>query len=165
VEIPPVLEAGRARARARGLGIAIDETDGGTRLRAIGPGVRVDVGAELPPGHERLAVVVPWSDRRFQYTVKDVARPARGWVETDGARHEVSEGQSWAVLDHGRGRPKRCRTVGERLTGRGLALARRQQCLDRPPGPTSDGIGCVRPDSARSVGIVDPGVGVSGRRR
>src|SRR5699024_12210425 len=72
VEIPPVLEAGRARARARGLGIAIDETDGGTRLRAIGPGVRVDVVAELPPGHERLAVVVPWSDRRFQYTVKDV---------------------------------------------------------------------------------------------
>src|SRR5699024_7257623 len=104
VEIPPVLEAGRARARARGLGIAIDETNGGTRLRAIGPGVRVDVVAELPPGHERLAVVVPWSDRRFQYTVKDVARPARGWVETDGARHEVSEGQSWAVLDHGCGR-------------------------------------------------------------
>lgn len=102
VELPAVVEGGRSRAHVRNLGIAIDEVDGGTRLRAIGPDLRLDVVAELPPGHERLAVVVPWSDRRFQYTVKDVARPASGWVETDGERHDLAE--SWAVLDHGRGR-------------------------------------------------------------
>ena len=46
---------------------------------------------------------MPWSTTRFQYTVKDVALPARGWVEVDGVRHAVPDG-SWAVLDHGRGR-------------------------------------------------------------
>lgn len=104
VELPAVLEAGCSRAHARKLDIAIDEVAGGTRLRGVAAGVRLDILAELPPGHERLAVVVPWSERRFQYTVKDVARPARGWVETGGVRQEVQAEESWAVLDHGRGR-------------------------------------------------------------
>lgn len=104
VRLPSVIEGGPARAQGRGLAVAVDEVDGGTRLRAVAAGVRLDILAVRPPGHERLAVVVPWSDRRFQYTVKDVARPARGWVETDGTRHPVPDGQSWAVLDHGRGR-------------------------------------------------------------
>jgi hypothetical protein len=37
-----------------------------------------DITVRRPPGHELLAVVVPWSSRRFQYTVKDVALPASG---------------------------------------------------------------------------------------
>ena len=49
------------------------------------------------------AVVVPWSESRFQYTVKDVALPASGTVTITGRQYEVPEG-SWAVLDHGRGR-------------------------------------------------------------
>ena len=51
-----------------------------------------------------MGVVVPWSARRFQYTVKDVARPARGRLWVDGVEHTVADGDSWAVLDHGRGR-------------------------------------------------------------
>ena len=50
-----------------------------------------------------MAVVVPWSKTRFQYTVKDVALSATGVVTTAGVEHEVPAG-SWAVLDHGRGR-------------------------------------------------------------
>lgn len=103
VQLPPAAEGGPARGSAKELALAIDEVDGGTRLRAIAPGVRMDLRAELPPGHERLAVVVPWSQSRFQYTVKDVARPASGRLWLDGVQHEVPEG-SWAVLDHGRGR-------------------------------------------------------------
>src|SRR5699024_305950 len=103
VELPAVVEGGPSRARAKDLALAIDEVDGGTRLRAIAPGVRLDLRAELPPGHERLAVVVPWRRRRFQYTVKDVARPVTGRIWLDGVEHEVPAG-SWAVLDHGRGR-------------------------------------------------------------
>lgn len=104
VTLPPRAEAGPSRARAKNLEIDIDESPDGTRLRARIPGVEVDVFAALPQGHERLAVVVPWSDTRFQYTVKDVARPASGSITIDGVAHPVVEGASWATLDHGRGR-------------------------------------------------------------
>lgn len=49
-----------------------------------------------------MALVVPWTKRRFQYTVKDVVRPAAGRVEIDGVVTELEN--AWAVLDHGRGR-------------------------------------------------------------
>src|SRR5690606_25749518 len=87
-----------------GLQIEIDEVQGGTRLRARIDGASFDIIAAKPEGHECLAVVVPWSDTRFQYTVKDVARPATGTLTVDGVEHPLPEGQSWAVLDHGRGR-------------------------------------------------------------
>ena len=56
-----------------------------------------------PAHHDCLAVVVPWSRNRFQYTVKDVALTAAGVVTIGGKDHAVPE-TSWAVLDHGRGR-------------------------------------------------------------
>ena len=103
VQLPAVCEGGPSRGAAKDLAIAIDEVDGGTRLRAIIPGVRLELQVRRPAGHERLAVVVPWSSTRFQYTVKDVARPVTGRLWLDGVEHQVPEG-SWAVLDHGRGR-------------------------------------------------------------
>jgi len=104
--LAPTLEQGRSMTRAKDLAIDIDEVEGGTRLRFEIPGVSFDVVAELPDGHERLAVTVPWSDTRFQYTVKDLARPARGVLRIDGVEHEIGgdAGEAWTVLDHGRGR-------------------------------------------------------------
>ncbi|BDZ65186.1 DUF2804 domain-containing protein [Agromyces mangrovi Wang et al. 2018] len=104
VELPLSLGDGPARARARGLAIDIDEVAGGTRLRARIDGASFDVVVALPDRHERLAVVVPWSNTRFQYTVKDVARPATGTVTLDGETIALPADESWAVLDHGRGR-------------------------------------------------------------
>jgi hypothetical protein len=104
VSFPGTLEDGPSRAKTGQLEIDITEVDGGTRLRARYGGVSFDVTAERPDGHERLGVVVPWNKRLFQYTVKDVARPARGTVTIDGQQHPVPAGESWAVLDHGRGR-------------------------------------------------------------
>lgn len=104
VQLPPSLDAGPVRARAGALRIEIDPVDGGTRVRAAAPDVAFDVVAALPTGHERLGVVVPWSDTRFQYTVKDVARPASGTLTIAGETFDVPKGRSWAVLDHGRGR-------------------------------------------------------------
>ena len=119
------LEQGRSMTRAKNLSIDIDEVLSGeaaggggagsvtgvgavrgTRLRMAMPGVSLDVVAALPERHERLAVVVPWSDTKFQYTVKDLARPATGWLRIGGVEHEVggASGEAWAVLDHGRGR-------------------------------------------------------------
>lgn len=100
--LPGSLGEGPASARMRGLEISITEEAGGTRLRASAEGLDVDVFAELPAAHESLAVVVPWTDRRFQYTVKDVTRPARGHVTVNGEKTELAD--AWAVLDHGRGR-------------------------------------------------------------
>lgn len=106
VTLPGTLGKGPVRVATKNLSIDIDELGGtaGTRLRARTPRVRLDVVAERPAGHECLAVVVPWSERRFQYTVKDVARPASGRIWLDDVEIEVPAGRSWAVLDHGRGR-------------------------------------------------------------
>ena len=104
VVLPATLGDGPARAKSGTLKIDIVEEAGGTRLKASIPGASFDVFAERPEGHESLAVVVPWSTKRFQYTVKDVARPASGSVTIHGRTYPVPAGQSWAVLDHGRGR-------------------------------------------------------------
>lgn len=104
VSVPGTLGRGPTRVRTKQVEIAIDEVGGGTRIRARGDRVAVDVVAERPEGHECLGVVVPWTDRLFQYTVKDVARPATGTVRVDGRTHDVPAGESWATLDHGRGR-------------------------------------------------------------
>ncbi len=66
--------------------------------------VHARVRVERPAGHESLGVVVPWTDRLFQYTVKDTALPARGWVRADGVQHDFDADDTWAALDHGRGR-------------------------------------------------------------
>ena len=104
VTLPASLGDGPARAHTKRLSIDLEQTADGTRLRAETEGVRVDVVAHRPDGHECLGVVVPWSRRRFQYTVKDVARPASGWLEVGAERIDLPVGESWAVLDHGRGR-------------------------------------------------------------
>lgn len=87
---------------------------GGTRLRARcvapdGRPVEIDVFAALPDGHETLGVVVPWDGRRFQYTSKHTARPARGTLRIgDETLPFGAADDAWAVLDHGRGRwPRR----------------------------------------------------------
>ena len=102
--LPGTLGRGPARARTGTLALNLEEVPGGTRLRGAGARVRFDIVAHRPPGHECLGVVVPWSDRLFQYTVKDVARPATGTLWIDGVAHDVPAGESWATLDHGRGR-------------------------------------------------------------
>ncbi len=103
VTLPGTLDAGPVRLQGRGLEVEITEEPDGTRLRAVSERVQLDVLARRPEGHECLGVVVPWTERLFQYTVKDVARPASGWLVADGHRVVVDE-DAWATLDHGRGR-------------------------------------------------------------
>lgn len=84
-----------------------DGTGGTTHLRAawVEPDGRpgtCDVAVALPPGHESLNVVIPWSDTLFQYTSKHQARPATGTVTVGDETWSVDGG--WGVLDVGRGR-------------------------------------------------------------
>lgn len=75
--------------------------DHGRGTRIVVEHERVRVALEAVGGDDALGVVVPWSRRRFQYTLKDPARPVTGTIEVDGEREAVLAG--WGVLDRGRG--------------------------------------------------------------
>ena len=75
--------------------------DTATTIRVRAKGLQVDLAVRRPP-HDSLGVVVPWGEKRFQYTLKDLANPVGGSVTIDGRHHYLGEG--WAVLDRGRGR-------------------------------------------------------------
>ncbi|MCL2464989.1 MAG: DUF2804 domain-containing protein [Micrococcales bacterium] len=100
--LPGTLGGGPSSASSGKCSVRFDEQTDGTRLRASTPRVLLDVVVGMPEGHQRLGVVVPWNERTFQYTVKDIGRPVTGRLRVDGVVHDVPEG-SWAVLDHGRG--------------------------------------------------------------
>lgn len=109
---------GTAPLRYRSKRIWVDHTDDehGTRLHVRwterdGRDAELDVLVALPPGHESLNVVIPWSETRFQYTSKHQARPAHGTlrlgdeVRPIGVDPATGEGRdAWGVLDVGRGR-------------------------------------------------------------
>ena len=56
-----------------------------------------------PETHESLNVVVPWSERLFQFTAKNNTLPAEGKVVLDGITIPFEGDQSFATLDFGRG--------------------------------------------------------------
>ena len=112
VKLPSNVEDGPASADIGDIHVNIDQVPGGTRIRASIPGASFDVMAHMPEGHERLAVVVPWDDVLFQYTVKDISRPAEGTVTIGDETFPVPKGESWAMLDHGRGRWPSNVTIG-----------------------------------------------------
>ncbi|HEU5082025.1 MAG TPA: DUF2804 domain-containing protein [Acidimicrobiales bacterium] len=87
------------------------DDEAGTRLTGTwtepdGRPGRLDVHVALPPGHESLNVVIPWSDEVFNYTSKHQARPAVGELVVGDQRFEIggAAGDAWGVLDVGRGR-------------------------------------------------------------
>lgn len=111
VELPPRLDAGVAAVDLPEMSIRVEPSAVGedgmassVRLTASIPDAEFDITATRPDDHDCLAVVVPWSRTRFQYTVKDIALPASGTITIEGVTHQLTPGTSWAVLDHGRGR-------------------------------------------------------------
>ena len=102
VALPERSGVGVARGRAGSLALEFATSPSGIHLSARGPGVELD--ADVAAGGECLAVVVPWSARRFQYTVKDVGRPVTGTLRLAGEELALGGADAFAVLDHGRGR-------------------------------------------------------------
>ncbi|BBX14418.1 hypothetical protein MNVM_34990 [Mycobacterium novum] len=105
ISLPASLGDGPATARGT-VAIELRTEPEGARIRfscktSAGP-MTGDLFVALPPGHETLAVVVPWSRHRFQYTAKHTARPASGPVRVGDTTYDFADG--WGVLDHGRGR-------------------------------------------------------------
>jgi uncharacterized protein YaiE (UPF0345 family) len=96
----------------KALNLRITEADTATRLVATAPGgkgvlhgpIDVDITVAKPAGHESLNVVIPWSERSFQFTSKQNTRPSTGHVRVGS--HEWTVGSShdaWGVQDLGRG--------------------------------------------------------------
>jgi Protein of unknown function (DUF2804) len=118
MDLPEIPGTAPLRVDRRNLQLEItDDSDGTTHLRARwrerdGREGRLDAEVELPAGHESLNVVIPWSDRQFQFTSKHQARPARGELVVGARRWEFGAGDvgaergdaAWGVLDVGRGR-------------------------------------------------------------
>jgi hypothetical protein len=80
-----------------------------------GRGLHAELEASYPEGHETLNVVIPWDDRRFQFTAKHNTLPAHGCVRLGASGEHPAEeiafagAQSFACLDFGRGIwPRRC---------------------------------------------------------
>lgn len=75
-----------------------------TVLHAESARISVDLRIIGEPDHESMGVVVPWSDRVFQYTKKDNCLRAQGVIVVDGVTHHIEPEESYAVHDRGRGR-------------------------------------------------------------
>lgn len=115
---------------------------GQARLQVRGRDVCLDAevsGAD----RDSLGVVIPWSERRFQHTVKDVGRPVSGTLTLDGEERRFGGDGSFAVLDHGRGVwPYRMRwnwAAAAAMDGRDLALTLGGKWTDGT-GATEDGL-------------------------
>ena len=112
VHLPERPGSAPLRVDQGGLDLAIVDDDQATRLAATwaepdGRAGHLDVTVARPPGHESLNVVIPWSDRQFNFTSKHQARPAAGELIVGGRRWAVGGpdgAEAWGVLDVGRGR-------------------------------------------------------------
>lgn len=108
--MPQRVCTGNVELRHRALQLQIEESPDATRLVVSAPAsqksaaIEVDINVAKPVGHESLNVVIPWSDRRFQFTSKQNTRPASGHV-TVGSRTFTVDAthDAWGVQDLGRG--------------------------------------------------------------
>jgi hypothetical protein len=98
--LPDTVGGAPLRYAGNKLELSMTEVPEGTRLVAASRNFEADILVREPKGHESLSVVIPWSSRRFQYTTKDVARPAEGEVHWNGNTYAMQ----WGCLDFGRGK-------------------------------------------------------------
>lgn len=111
IELPDIPGTTPLHVQSSGIEMTLSDDEHGTRLWATwtekdGTPGTLDVMVAMPAGHESLSVVIPWSDRTFQYTIKDQARPASGILAVGDKVTTFGDGgvTAWGVLDVGRGR-------------------------------------------------------------
>lgn len=103
-DLPERCGGGPVLVRSGPLSITLAPHESGVHLLVDSPALSADIEVRRPPGHQALGVVVPFTERRFQYTVKENTLPAAGHVLARGRRYEIHGPDAWATLDHGRGR-------------------------------------------------------------
>ena len=107
IDLSDRVDTGGGRYEGQGVRVEIHELTDRTELRAgfldrSAGRVEVAIDVARPPGHETLNVLIPWSDRRFQFTSKQNTRPATGTAVIGDRVWEFGDG-SYGTLDHGRG--------------------------------------------------------------
>lgn len=103
LSLPATAGSQPVRITAGGLEVELAPSADGMRLFARTAELTADIEITRPAGHQSMAVVVPWSAKRFQYTVKENTLPARGTVTTAAGSYEFGE-DSWGTWDLGRGK-------------------------------------------------------------
>lgn len=91
-----------------GCEISIRREAGGMRMALAiadfgGKPLQAEFQITEPENHESLNVVVPWSERLFQFTAKNNTLPTEGRVILDGKQIAFEADKSFATLDFGRG--------------------------------------------------------------
>ncbi len=111
IDLPDRYGSAPLTFRHHHLGVEVADDRDGTRLLARwrerdGRLGRLEATIVAPPGHGSVDVVIPWSERRFQYTSKHQARPVLGSFAVGDERYDLGAGghPAWGVLDIGRGR-------------------------------------------------------------
>lgn len=99
---PEQAGAGTVTVEQRGVRLAFADDGAGIALVARGRGIAIDALVTRPAGHETLGVAVSRAPGLAQYTSKQTALPARGWLELDGVRRALAA-DAFACLDWGRG--------------------------------------------------------------
>lgn len=92
------------QASRREVEVSLTPVGLGTVVEASSSRIRLSLRIEAEPGHESMGVVVPWTDKLFQYTKKDNCLRASGVATVDGAEYRIAPQTSSAVHDRGRGR-------------------------------------------------------------
>jgi len=92
----------------KGCQISLLQLNGGVKLNVAlddfgGKALQAEFAVREPENHESLNVVVPWSEKLFQFTAKNNTLPTEGTVKLGGNLIQFSADNSFATLDFGRG--------------------------------------------------------------
>lgn len=68
-----------------------------------GKHLEANIRVSQPSEHETLNVVIPWSDRQYQFTSKQEALPAKGHLAVGEKDYTFTDDSAYACLDFGRG--------------------------------------------------------------
>jgi hypothetical protein len=112
ITLPDVSGAAPLTAQHKNLTYSVhDDASGDTLIEATwtektGERGSLKASIDLPPGHESLSVVIPWTTKRYQFTTKHQARPAHGELVVGDRHRTFGDGadEAWGVIDIGRGR-------------------------------------------------------------
>ena len=112
LDLPEQVCTGTAAVHHKAIDLRIEETTASTRLVANAPtgkgalrgAIDIDITVAKPAGHESLNVMIPWSERTFQFTSKQNTRPATGTVRVGEREWPIdAEHDAWGAQDLGRG--------------------------------------------------------------
>jgi hypothetical protein len=107
IDLPPAVDAD-VIYNDPDMPMSMIQNEQGVRLKIgcpdfDGKPLAVDLQVFVPEGHETLNVVIPWSEKRFQFTSKQNTLPAEGTIHWGEETIAFERAETFACLDFGRG--------------------------------------------------------------